>query len=798
MTSPIPEPGEGSPSEVGGEPTQASIVEPIRLDLSQFSSCPPSELAHPDAQALADRLATGRVLYASLVECKRSQKADLVVLDVDVDLVQYPVHDIRATERIAVKFEPEVDADGPPDVLALREDFPADVPHTNLRGFEYPRSICLYDVPFRDVRTQWTPSRFVALIREWLRLTARGELHAEDQPMEPLLVGAAGFIILPRSIRELDTPPAGHPGTDATPLVLERYPDHHGRPVLIAAPSETGGNSNMGNKPKAYAARVKLKPRVHGAIRRSPNTIADLHAILAEGGDDLLTSLRTLLRGCSEARQMLKAQFVLVILVPKRRTPEGQVEDLETWVFFTASTVGQVGASIDAWQLTNGTPGVLLTADPKHDGHDIPIALGYPFFFQDRADLARQNGYQKADDRRIVAIGGGALGSQIMLNAARSAFGKWTVIDGDLLLPHNLARHALQADAVGFHKAGCLAIIGNGLTDDEPVHNSFVADVLQPGSNADAVGVALMGANWIVDISASVTVARSLTHDVTTNARRISLFLNPSGTDLTLLAEDEARTIPLDVLEMQYYRAVACRLELDGALSASQSLVRYGRSCRDVSVPLPQALVSLHAGVSSLALSHLASTPLAQARVWRVDPETLGVTAIDITPVPAQRCSLGDWQLITDVALLRRIGELRAEKLPNETGGVLLGSYDLQRRIVYVVDTVPSPRDSREYPTSYMRGTDGLVEAVERITKATAGQLHYIGEWHSHPQGHRCNPSEADHKLFEWIANELANDSLPALMMIAGDGHLTVPYLGEIVAGEEYPAILRPTPGAPA
>jgi hypothetical protein len=761
-----------------------------RLEIGVVPVCTTTDLTNPDARALAAQLEAGHIAYARLAEVRRSDSAEVVVLDVDVDAVQHPVHDIRLEERIAVVFAAEGISRDAPEVLALREDFPGDAPHLNQRSFEYPRSICLYDVRFRDVHAQWTPSRFVALIREWFRLTARGELHAEDQPLEPLLTDGAGWIILPRSILHQALSEDADTKVGSVPLKFEARPDHVGKPVYIGSLAAATSQA----APQAVAAVLRLVPRVHGVMRHAPASLADLHVMLGAGGDDLVGLLRTSMREWDNREEVSSARMILILLVPKRRAATGPIEAVESWVFLTSDTVEGVGAKIDAWERAGSHFGVPLLVDPKHDGHDVAIELGYAMFTQSRSDLARQNGTEQ-DDRSIVAIGGGALGSQVMLNGARAGFGHWTIIDDDLVLPHNLARHILTGSAIGFKKADGLAIIANSLTDDDPVHRALVADLLDPHDRAVEVATALAAADLIFDLSASVTVARALVHEVVSDARRISLFLNPSGTDLTLLAEDAARTVPLDSLEMQYYRAVAKGGELQGALSQSYSRVRYGRSCRDVSVELPQPLVALHGGIGALALSQAAAAPDAQARVWRVDPSSLSITAVNLTPSGVQRCTVRGWHIVTDDALLWRLAELRAAKLPNETGGVLVGTYDLRRRIVYLVDTVPSPRDSREYPTSYMRGAESLKEDVERITAATAGQLHYIGEWHSHPERHSCHPSGPDCELFAWLTGEMAKDGLPPLMMIVGDGGLAVPYLEEIVPDRPYPGMLRPGGG---
>ena len=146
----------------------------------------------PRARDLADALGSGVLDFVRLVECKRCDagsadgEAEIIVLDLDVQRPQLTVNDIRRVERVAVVLE--ADDASYPDVLALRSDFPL-VPHLNLRKDEFPRSLCLYDQSWDEVRTRWTASAFIERIRTWLADTATGTLHRDDQPLEPLLFG---------------------------------------------------------------------------------------------------------------------------------------------------------------------------------------------------------------------------------------------------------------------------------------------------------------------------------------------------------------------------------------------------------------------------------------------------------------------------------------------------------------------------------------------------------------------------------------------------------------------------------
>jgi integrative and conjugative element protein (TIGR02256 family) len=169
----------------------------------------------------------------------------------------------------------------------------------------------------------------------------------------------------------------------------------------------------------------------------------------------------------------------------------------------------------------------------------------------------------------------------------------------------------------------------------------------------------------------------------------------------------------------------------------------------------------------------------AQIRVWQLDPLTLGVSAFSVDAQRVRSQPFGDWQLVVDHGLERKLQRLRKAKLPNETGGVLLGSFDHQQKRAYVVDTIPSPPDSKEWPTLYIRGSEMLQKEVEHACAASGGNLEYVGEWHSHPKRLSCEPSNDDLKVFAWLTTHMDEEGLPALMSIVGD-HGPVFFLGEM------------------
>lgn len=748
----------------------------IFVDALEGEIVAPDALHAPKARALAWQLARAALPYARLLECRRAADIDIIMLEVDVEVVQRRVHDIHPTEQLAVLFSH--DDLSQPEVLSLRDDFPH-VPHTNLRPTGWPHSLCLFEERYRDLKIRWTPARFIVRIRDWLRLTARGELHASDQPLEPLLSDVDGTIILPHDlINSAEDAAITGVAAQLRPLMIVRRPDHDGRIVLVATPTARG-DAQPKDSGTGFVATVFLcRAQAHGIIQHTPRTLKELHDLISACGTDLLGSLREQLYQWKETTPaLLDARLVLVVGFPKTRAPGAEVEASDIWVFLTGASVREVGEAVGRWALHDGTIAALISADLTRDGSEVGVGLLNPSFTLSREAAAHYNGLPSPSELRITAIGCGALGSEVVMNAARAAFGRWALIDEDLLLPHNLARNALDRDGVGWPKVQVLAAVANAITDGPDVMTPIVADILEPGAEATLVSERMRDADAIVDMSASVTVARYIARDLDTEARRVSLFLNPTGTDLTVLAEDSERHIPLDALEMQYYRALVHHPELAGHLQSPANRVRYGRSCRDVSVQLSQELVALHAAIATRALRATVQSGDPAIRMWRADQQTLAVSAFAIDSAAVHVYQVGEWTIYTDKWVLGRLAELREARLPNETGGVLLGAFDLERRVAYVVDTIPSPPDSEEWPVLYIRGCVGLPEAVRSVEDVTTGQLHYVGEWHSHPDGCSCRPSEDDMKVFAWLAEHMDADGLPALMLIVGEDG-AAPFLG--------------------
>ena len=732
-----------------------------------------SNLTFPKAKDFANAVENSD--YACLVECRRiTSDREIIVFDAKVQVGQKTVHKIKRHERLAVVFEKSDTI--MPDVLALRRNFPL-VPHTNLRSKELPRSLCITEQHYSEWKLRLTGATFLENIRNWLALTAKGTLHAEDQPLEPLLLGSLGELIFPSDFFTRTA--------DSEPFSITFLETGNQRAVLIAERPETVDKNRRSFK---YVATVlQSTPQPHGIIRSAPDNLLELREYLSQGNINLFRELRNCLIEWKEKhkeKEMLDARLAIIVCLPKTRNRNSMPEEPELRAFLTAEPLKKVGTEIGLWTESDGYLRYLIPIDWNKSGKKIQLGMLNPVLSFSREWGTRLNGLSSRDNRKITIVGLGALGSQVFMNLIRAGQGEWTLIDKDLLLPHNLARHALDGSSVGYSKAFKLAESANKTVDGEPIANSIVSDVLNPlesPETLDQLKEAFSTADIILDVSASISVARYLVHDVNSPARRISLFLNPRGTDVTVLAEDSERKITLDSLEMQYYRHLINEDHLEGHLQRKPERNRYAASCRDVSSTIPQDFVALHAAICSRAIHQLTSSGEASLSIWQADENQINVQRYSFLARNPIKCKKGEWTLCADEGFIDKTHEARTRKLPNETGGVLLGSYDMQRKIVYVVDCLPSPPDSEEWPTLYIRGYRGLRSHIEKIQQITVNELQYIGEWHSHPLGCSVKPSQDDRQVFNWLSDHMKIVGLPPLMLIVGDPGKYAFYLGQIV-----------------
>ncbi|GAG05483.1 unnamed protein product, partial [marine sediment metagenome] len=264
-----------------------------------------------------------------------------------------------------------------------------------------------------------------------------------------------------------------------------------------------------------------------------PTTIAELNNFTAVSGLDLLNGLRErLIRWQKEKsnKEIMEKRLVIIIIFPVTRRKDSTVENVERWSFFCDKNLKEIGVALGLWQIKDGYIGLLIPTDNSCNGDSVkicPLRLMRSF----SRNLANKlSGItEKTNKTKIAIIGLGALGSHLFLNLSRSGLGEWVLIDDDVLLPHNLARHALNGYALGKPKVDSLRLIAESIIDGENIVRSIRANVITPESSKEEILQVFEKSEIIIDAAASIGVSRHLSLDVDSSARRISVFLTPSG-----------------------------------------------------------------------------------------------------------------------------------------------------------------------------------------------------------------------------------------------------------------------------
>ncbi len=103
-----------------------------------------------------------------------------------------------------------------------------------------------------------------------------------------------------------------------------------------------------------------------------------------------------------------------------------------------------------------------------------------------------------------------------------------------------------------------------------------------------------------------------------------------------------------------------------------------------------------------------------------------------------------------------------------ETGGILVGCYSDDLSLAIVREATPPPSDSRRGRSWFVRGVNGLRDALSKRWRAQE-RTYYLGEWHFHPV-EQVQPSGDDFAQMLEISQARNYDCKEPLLLILGAG----------------------------
>jgi integrative and conjugative element protein (TIGR02256 family) len=745
------------------------------------------KLESADARALVSFVERYAQHVASVVEVRCREGWELVVLDFQTGRPQRSTYDVKRCERIGVRFNIHGEM---PRVYMLRADFP-DTDHQQLTIECEPRVICIDDRPWAEARLTWTPAELVQRVLAWFSRAIRGELHDARQPVDPVLSGSPlSFLISRRTLED----------AASKDLVGVHNTDHQKTLRVMPLQDFTGSPENVD---PVCAVAYCVSPEKMTRMQFAPTSLGSLAAILEERGIDLIKDLRDKLSGWlneSEAWR-LQARFVVIVEMPIISPRHEQQPGTDLRAYMTEQSAGDIavslGIAIPDVPGSTGTVGFvrsvgIIEAD-QEAVNKITVQIAEIHYEFDQLLATQLTGRKAVDDRTVVMVGAGAIGSHVAGCLVREGRFSWTVIDDDILLPHNIGRHTGRNNDVTNNKANLVATsLNNVLNDCANNARPIPANLFAEEPLRIEIDAALNGADIIIDATASVLAERHLS-DHSSSARRVSIFFTPSGDGAVLLVEPADRSCTLRDLEAQYLGLVTHEERLTGHLVSPEDTFVYTGACRAVTNIIPESRIMVLSGLIAGGLTNAIDVPEGVIQVWSMGEEGNVDTHI-FSPSHVSRQEVAGWEVTVDAGVVEGIMAKRADCLPNETGGILFGVVDIPGKRIHIVHGGSAPPDSEQTSTGFVRGTAGVQEHIDRTFEETRGQVRYVGEWHSHPPRVAPVPSRTDLLQIDWLAALFDMDTLPALMLIAGDHSYSIILANMVADNADAPEIAGYSP----
>ena len=678
-----------------------------------------SNLKLPAAAAFVTFIERYASENAKFTEARRGHDREVVVIDFQTGRPQDSAHPIKHVERICVLFAPRDDM---PVVYMLRDDFP-DTDHQLLTAEGSPRAICIDDRIWAEARLTWTPGELLHRILSWFSRAARGELHDARQPLDPnLIVSPLSFFISRQVLHR------------AGEFDLVGVHDGAYRQSLRVRPAEDGWAPDEQVEPICIVAYC-ISPEKMQRLAAAPENLGGLADLLKVRGVDLFDDLRARFSGwLSEqppASWRLNSRFAVILEMPILAPNGARRDGTDLRAFLTERSAGDIavalGVAIAAGPSEGSNVGFVKPLTSQEINRDAVSAISVQsaevHFEFDRTLATQVAGRETEEDRKVVMVGAGAIGSHVADCLVREGRFHWTVIDDDRLLPHNLARHIARKGDVRTEKALLVANkLSATLDDAPPIARPLCANLTTEDPPARLeIDKALQDADLIIDATASLVAERYLS-DHPAKARRSSIFFNPAGDAAVLLVESTDRSLTLRELEAQYLRIIAADNALADHLAPSVGVFAYTGACHAITNLIPQSRVMALSGLVARGLAKAADQDSATIRIWSLR-ESGEVEIHEPVVASADSFEAGAWTVSIDQGLKGRILELRASCLPEETGGVLVGIVDIPAKRIQLVDAAPAPPDSRASEHGFERGASGVQAYLDLSSKEPAKPL---------------------------------------------------------------------------
>lgn len=399
--------------------------------------------------------------------------------------------------------------------------------------------------------------------------------------------------------------------------------------------------------------------------------------------------------------------------------------------------------------------------------------------------LRRTSGTVESPKATWALVGCGSVGSKIALHMARQGTSPKTVVDHDILQPHNYARHtALPIVAgpyqfLGGKKSTNVSANIKSLSQETVDSPEDIVSLL---STCSVENLCRSKNKLLVNTTASSVVREALASTPWNSEyhrpRMFEACLFGAGSFGYMSLEGPNGNPNTGDLITEFYRDLLDKPEASSVVHGSDAdHIQIGQGCGSHSFIMSDSQISQFAAPFSIRLTHILSAPEKHANgaicTLERGNDGLSMTSnnIDADPVKIIAAEHIDAPLTRLSSRVHNEIERQIKARPGvETGGVVMGRFSAIGNVFYAVDLIPAPPDSQHKPNLFVLGTEGLKETIDSYVTTSGGSLYPLGTWHNHLQV--SEPSDIDRST---AASMAESKLVPTLMLIhTPDGYLVV------------------------
>lgn len=722
-----------------------------------------------DASEIEVKVALPRVKYdfsllssfenVSNVRVLESESSFFIAFDLYFDEAVEPV-DTRISwpEPVALEYCKISDDTKCPNVWATRNEFPKDLPHLNPVGHDEPASICLWRNGGNQALYQykgingvvevlckwmddaqcgklqhdgWEPTPRSGLIETQCCLSAiQNYVHKHQLPQATIFYG--------KSILRLKMDAARKPEFGS--ICLEKVVEGK-RPTKKFAKFQINGIKNSWEDSKSQLMII-APPKGVVASTHNPlsiKTVSDFHKYCDESGlSGIKSVVLSFLQEIQGSCQHSVVSRVPILIAQKR--PIRLIDDIPDLA------EGEAG-KIDVICLLAS----FCSEQRCFEFHGSSIASQGSRALWSQVSRGTNN-----RDKNLAIVGCGAIGSNIAELMGKEGDKSVSLVDSEIFSPHNVARHVLGKQAIGYPKSWMLELY---LT--EKYHTSYkgIFGTLQQKFNHNKV----KGADLIVDATANPIVAEWLDKNNINSA--VKCYISGKGNIGVFMSKN--KNVMFFDIETVIFVSATREKRIKNWLKSDTTYDSkvLGVGCGSDTLVMPYSAVQFHTAYFQTLIDNKLTSPESSGLfINTLSNEKHPTGAIEILIPEFQVFECDGWKVAIDEGLLSSIESSSRESLPNEACGYLIGRFSFHLKRITVV-AITSYEQADVSPTSATLPPADTDQQAKRVLENSYDKLIVVGTWHSHPT-QSAQPSTKDQSTLSFLKNKLDEAPQPYIMLI--------------------------------